>query len=339
MPVTLEYRFTGSGVRSIAVLYALVDTAAIFYRLRVLRYYQRRRELLLGVAHGPETRPRVTLVTSDPDAAARFEYPGLEVVEVAGHAPEARRAAARRASGEVLAFLAVGASPAGNWLDSTVPFFGRDDIAAVVVPTMAPVGGSDRQHAASGVSESRLGGGSLHFRSTPGNLRFVDIFPTDTVVVRRSDYLALPETAQSAHRLARALAESGRRIVYTPDTVVVQAQPPLFGPHLRKAAESGHGRGRDLRLEGVRALRPLTLAPVALLAFAVAGWPLAVIGGVALDVWAGVWLLYGLTIAGASVSAALRYRSARVGLLVAAGIPLTHLAHAVGFLRGAVRRP
>jgi glycosyltransferase involved in cell wall biosynthesis len=46
MPITLRYRFTGSGVRSIAVLFALLDTAAIVYRLRILRYYQRKRALL-----------------------------------------------------------------------------------------------------------------------------------------------------------------------------------------------------------------------------------------------------------------------------------------------------
>jgi glycosyltransferase involved in cell wall biosynthesis len=37
LPVQLDYQFSGSGVRSAAVLRALVDTAAVFYRLRVLR--------------------------------------------------------------------------------------------------------------------------------------------------------------------------------------------------------------------------------------------------------------------------------------------------------------
>ena len=46
MPVRLEYRFTGSALGSIAVFRALWDTAAIFYRLRVLRTYQRKRRLL-----------------------------------------------------------------------------------------------------------------------------------------------------------------------------------------------------------------------------------------------------------------------------------------------------
>jgi glycosyltransferase involved in cell wall biosynthesis len=43
LPVRLEYRFTGSEVRSRAVAVALWDTAAVFYRLRILRTYQRRR--------------------------------------------------------------------------------------------------------------------------------------------------------------------------------------------------------------------------------------------------------------------------------------------------------
>jgi glycosyltransferase involved in cell wall biosynthesis len=46
LPVRLDYRFTGSEVRSAAVVRALWDTAAVFYRLRILRTYQRRRRLL-----------------------------------------------------------------------------------------------------------------------------------------------------------------------------------------------------------------------------------------------------------------------------------------------------
>jgi len=48
LPVHLEYRFTGSDVHSKAAAVALWDTAAVFYRLRILRTYQaRRRELNL----------------------------------------------------------------------------------------------------------------------------------------------------------------------------------------------------------------------------------------------------------------------------------------------------
>jgi hypothetical protein len=43
LPVHLEYRFTGSEVGSKAVARALWDTAAVFYRLRILRTYEHRR--------------------------------------------------------------------------------------------------------------------------------------------------------------------------------------------------------------------------------------------------------------------------------------------------------
>ena len=40
-PVVLDYQFTGSGVRSRAIARALWDTAAVFFRLRIIRYYDR----------------------------------------------------------------------------------------------------------------------------------------------------------------------------------------------------------------------------------------------------------------------------------------------------------
>lgn len=46
LPVRLDYRFTGSEVTSMAVARALWDTAAVFYRLRILHHYQRTRRTL-----------------------------------------------------------------------------------------------------------------------------------------------------------------------------------------------------------------------------------------------------------------------------------------------------
>jgi glycosyltransferase involved in cell wall biosynthesis len=131
MPVTLLYRSTGSGVRPVAVMLALLDTIAIFYRLRVLRYYQRKQELLTGYGRGGDHRPPVALVTPQPDLVARqFDYPGLELVQAETGVVESRRRAAQASSQDILAFLESGAVPAGNWLDSTIPFFANHEIAA-----------------------------------------------------------------------------------------------------------------------------------------------------------------------------------------------------------------
>src|SRR5581483_5620672 len=108
-PVSLQYRFTGSGVRSLAVARALVDTAAIFYRLRVLRYYERRRTL--GGRFG-WTRPRdyvshVTVVAAPTADLSHLDYPSLDIVSGLD-----RRAAAEQAEGELVAFVGEGATPA-----------------------------------------------------------------------------------------------------------------------------------------------------------------------------------------------------------------------------------
>ena len=338
MPITLRYRFTGSGVRSVAVLFALIDTAAIFYRLRILRYYQRKRAVLReSVPRHADHRPQVTVFATDKNSALRLDYAPLEVVQLEDGSSETLRAAAERADSEVLAFLGPGTVAAGNWLDSTVPFLGRPDVAAVVVPTMTPAQGSKREQAAGAVWESRLGGGSLHFRFTPGNLRFVEMFPGHTLVVRRDDYLALAPDESAEDRIVRALTEHGKRVVYTPDTVVVRREPPLFRAHLAKAAEFGGGRGRDVRRGGFRALRPLTLVPLGVLTFATASVPLAAAGGKARQLSVAGWALYGTAVVLGAGAAGLRFRSARVGALTAAGSVATHLTYGASFLGGFLR--
>lgn len=313
-PIELDYRFTGSGVRSLAVLRALVDTAAIFYRLRVLRYYERKRRALAGLGRARAYAPAVTSVE---------------------HSGGGLRAAVRDADGELVAAVRRGAAPAGNWLAATVPFLARPDVAAVVTPSMAPLSGPARERAAAAVQESRIGGGSLHFRFTPGNLRLVRDYPADAIVFRRSAYLALGEDVP-ADEVAERLAAAGGRVVYTPETVVVSPVPPLFGSHLRRIAVYGRRRGRALRRRGLRALRLSTALVLALppLAFAA---PVVLGGGWPARAWIAAVVAYALVLAGSAAIASLRFRSVRVGLLALVAFPLTHAAYAIGLVRGLVR--
>ena len=336
-PVSLQYRFTGSGVRSPAVLLALIDTAAIFYRLRILRYYQRKRPLLPQVARVHEYRPRVSLIAAD-DAAAHFEYPQLEVLPLDVETPEQRLAAVRRANGELVAFLERGGTPARNWLESTIPFLANDEIAAVVTASVAPAQGSARERAATAVAESQLGGGSHHFRFTPGNLRFVRQFPTANALVRREELLALDAPSLDPHRLSAALNERGRKVLYNPETVVVAPRPPLFRPHLKLIAAAGRARGQAIRDAGLRGITPASIPPLALLAFLVLGWPLVLAGGA----WRTAWLLlasaYAVAVLGLGILAALRFQSLRVGAVAMAGVVAVHLTYAVALVAALLRR-
>jgi glycosyltransferase involved in cell wall biosynthesis len=335
-PISLRYRFSGSGVRSAAVLLALVDTAAIFYRLRILRYYQRKRALLPEISRPLAHRPSVAVIAID---APPIDYAEAETIPPETDSAAARFEAAQAARGDVVAFLDRGAVPAGNWLETTIPFLANPEIAAVVTATMTPAHGSLRERAAAAVAESRLGGGSHHFRFTPGNLRFVRQFPATNVVVRRDDLLALDADSIHPHKLCAALNERGRKVLYTPESVVVAPRPPLFGPHLAEVRAAGRARGEAIRAHGLRGVTPASLPPLALLAFLVLGWPLAVAGGDWLDLWLALWAVYGAAVLISGSLAALRFQSLRVGLLAMVGIVAVHVTYAIGVLRDVLRRP
>lgn len=331
-PISLDYRFTGSGVGSIAVLRALVDTAAIFYRLRILGYYARKRDALGEL--GERARSYAPLVTVL-GGSARFspvDYPRVEH----GDPARAGRAAVERAGGELVALVAEGSVPAGNWLSATVPFLSRRDVAAVVTPSLAPSTGGARSRAAAALQESRLGGGSLHFRFTPGNLRVVRDYPADAILVRRAAYLELAEDV-ATEELPERLSSRGATVVYTPETFVVSSVPPLVRPHLRRMAGYGRARGRALRARGLRAVRASTVLVLSLWLFVLAAL-LAALGGLPARVPLAIAAVYAASVLVSSLVAMLRFRSARVGALAFLAFPLTHAVYAVAFVYGLVGR-
>ena len=334
-PVRLEYQFTGSGVRSGAVMLALVDTLAIFYRLRILRYYKRKRRLLPVYARTRDFHPRVTIVAPE---APRLEYPDVALIEEDADTPESRTSALAQADGEVIAFVERNAVPAANWLAASIPFLADPHIAAVVTPRIAPAQGSLRERASAALQETLLGGGSHYFRFTPGNLRFVRLFPGGNLIARRKYLQELPERDLHPHLVCAALADRGRFVLYTPETVVVAPTPPLFHPYLQQVAALGRSRGNAIRERGMRGLSAGAVGPLALAAFLLLGWVLFSLGGAWEILWATAWALYAAVVLVNALLAGLRFRSLRIAGLTAAGSVAAHFVYAAGVVIGIVRR-
>jgi glycosyltransferase involved in cell wall biosynthesis len=337
LPVTLDYQFTGSGVRSLAVLQSLVDTAAIFYRLRILRYYQRKQRLLAaGLERPARSKQRVTIITTEPAALAALDWLAVDIIPVDVLDTVRIRAAALAAKTDVLAFVGPGVRPAANWLSATVPYLtGAGIAAAVVAPKMAPTTGTLLERGAAAVCESRFGGGALYFRHTPGNLRLVDDFPEETMVVRRDRFLELGDVALG--EVCGRLVDAGSVVVYTPDTVLADRPEPLFGPRFREAGRYGIRRGRHVRERSGARVRPTTLLPVALLLFLAVAPAAFLSGGFGLGVWLAAAIAYVAALAACGFFAALRFRSLAVGAVSVVGLVGTHVAFGAGFVRGLLR--
>ena len=223
LPVRLEYRFTGSGVRSRAVVRALWDTAAVFYRLRILRTYQRKRDLLGFWSPPPDELPLVTLI-GDPSRPAPSTIPGWKSCRRRAR-PKLRRVEQRtpcRACTRGATGVELGER------DSSVHRarrYGRDRRADARAGLLVP----DR---ASGSGDSRV---ATRRRVTavpilPGNVRVVSDYPAESCLIRRRDYLAARAEGIDAEHLVSWLSERDRRTVYTPDTSIAVSPPPFCDP-------------------------------------------------------------------------------------------------------------
>jgi glycosyltransferase involved in cell wall biosynthesis len=324
MPVRLEYRFTGSALGSITVLRALWDTAAVFYRLRVLRTYQRKRRLL-GSAPSLPQRPNLPLVSvvGDHEAAALLDYAPLELAS-----------SARAASGTVVAVLADGARPAGNWVSAAVPFFADPDVAAVVTPTLAPLRAPLRERVAAAVLESRLGGGSRRSSFFPGNVRTVLDHPAESIVVRRQDYLDALDAGVNDEELVVWLSSGGKRTIYTPDTSLASAPAPLVRPHLDGVLRHARARGLAARRTHGRSLSGATALSLAPAVAAIVGAVLLAGAGTPRTIGLVLMLAYLAALVLSGIHAAVRFRSVVVGALQPLAVAASQAAYLVGFALG-----
>jgi hypothetical protein len=291
----------------------------------VLRTYQRKRRLLGSIAR-PDELPLVSVV-GDRAAAAELDY---EPFEFAPSAVEAR--------GEILAVLGDGARPAGNWISAAVPFFSDRRVAAVVTPTLAPLRARLRELVAAAVLESRLGGGSRRSSFFPGNVRTVVDHPAESVIVRRDDYLEARAAGVDDEELVAWLAARGRRTVYTPDTSLAAAPPPLVRPHLEGVLHHARARGLAARRTHARSLSRATALSLAPAAAALVGAILLVAGGTLQKVGLVLVLAYAAALALSGIHAAIRFRSLAVGALEPPAVVGSQVAYLLGFLRGLTKR-
>lgn len=341
------------------------DTLAIFYRLRILRYYRS-----VEVAPAPEKPFFVSVVIACPapspylseclGALAHQTYSHFEVI-VLPDAPadlgsypfelhvrptgktrpaEKRNEGIRVAKGEIVAFLDDDAYPVANWLEHAVKYFTLPDVGGVGGPGVTPPGDPFMGQAGGRVYANLFVSGNFRYRYIGDRVRpSVDDFPSCNLFARtdilksikgyRTDFWPGEDTILCAD----IVFGQKKRIVYDPWVQVFHHRRPLFGPHLRQIGRYALHRGHFAKRFPATSLRLSYLIPSFFVLCLAVGTVLAFFHPLLRIVYFAGLALYALLTLLSSIS-----HSPALWLMTWLGVMATHIVYGVRFMLGILTR-
>lgn len=189
---------------------------------------------------------------------------------------------AKKAKGEILAFLDDDSYPDKNWLLNALKIFTSSkltidhqsliidysQVAGVCGPSLTPPHNNLRQKASGYVWSTFFGsGGAGSYRCAIKSPREVDDFPSVNLLVRKKDFLEVGgfnssfwpgEDTKLCHDLVYKL---GKKIIYDPRVLVYHHRREIFRPHLRQISRYALHRGHFARIMPKTSLRLGYLVP------------------------------------------------------------------------------
>ena len=367
-PVVIRFGSKFGALKPRTVIAMAKDSLAVFYRLRILRYYAKAEapvapegdlkfsvviacpgrswmlDECLEALRGQTYRNFEVIVLPDGDAYLGAAADGLDVKVIPTgkvRPAEKRNIGIDAAGGGIVAFIDDDAYPDDRWLEYAMRYFGESSIGALGGPGVSPAGDSFMARAGGRVYSSRLVSGSYRYRYEAGGVcREVDDYPSCNLFVRRNvlreiggyrtDFWPGEDTL-----LCKDIIDAGYRIVYDPWVVVSHHRRALFAPHLRQVGRYAFHRGYFVKRYPSNSLHASYFVP-SMFAFYCAGLLVFCLLPVPsmLKVAAALPLALYLALA-AITSFAL---NPVMWAIVFAGVVLTHLVYGVRFIAGLLAR-
>ena len=301
-PVVIRFGEKFGALKPKTVYQMAKDTLAVFYRLRILRYYAKclvpkkldhdplvsiviacprsswmLEECLRAIAAQSYDKWNVVvlpdaddadlrrLLADLPDASGRISIVPTGKVRPA----EKRNLGIRQAKGEIVAFIDDDAYPESHWLEYAIKYFGDADIGAVGGPGVTPPGDKRMARLGGRVYDNLLVTGNYHYRYRAGGVRMdVEDYPSCNLFVRKDilDRIGGYRTdfwPGEDTLLCKDIIDNWKRIIYDPWVVVYHHRRPLFLAHLRQLGRYAFHRGYFCKRYPSNSLRLSYFVPTA----------------------------------------------------------------------------
>ena len=296
-PVRIRFGSKFGALKASTVKAMSMDSLAVFYRLRILRYYAKaeipqklRRppmvsvviacpseswmldECLAGLAAQTYRNFEVIVL---PDGGEAWEGEKVRWIPTGKVRPAEKRNAGIAASrGDIVAFIDDDAYPDANWLEYAIKYFGDPTVGAVGGPGVTPPGDGYMSRLGGRVYDSIFVSGSYRYRYRAGGVRRdVDDYPSCNLLVRKSLLLTIGSYRTDFWPgedtlLCKDIVDMGRRIVYDPWVIVFHHRRALFMPHLRQLGRYAFHRGFFVKRFPSNSRHPAYFVPSAFVVYA-----------------------------------------------------------------------
>ena len=250
-----------------------LDILAIFYRLKVLAYYdswvpKRNKEkpfisIVIAVkADNPYLRQSVQRSLEQdypkdrygiivlPDEAIDSFDPSVRIIPSGPELPAIKRnLGVENAKGEIIAFLDDDAYPRENWLSELAGNFTDERLAGVGGPGTTPQEDTFWQKVGGAVYESKMMSGGYSYRYLVDRRRMVDDYPTCNLALRKDVFQEAGGfqtnfwPGEDTELCLTVTKKLGYNIVYDPLVEVCHHRRHLFKGHFRQLTQYALHRG------------------------------------------------------------------------------------------------
>ena len=288
-----QFSNTSSAATIKGVVNIFVDTLAIFYRRYILQYYKKShkkfktpidlringqnidakqlkkvtviipvkrinnyiRETIPKILESTNNVIEILIVVDKIENKYKNKWRKTRFIESGSVGPAKKRdLAAKKAVGEILAFLDDDAYPTTGWLPSALIHFNDTKVAAVGGPAITPKDNNLFQKVSGAIFESYLGGGKARKRYLSiGKSHEIDDWPTVNLLVRKkafnrvggfdSKYWPGEDT-----KLCLDILNDGNKIIYEPKAIVYHHRRSNLLRHLKQIGNYGLHRGHFAKI-------------------------------------------------------------------------------------------
>ena len=275
------------------------------------------------------------------DKESIVSYPKTKIIATGNIGPaEKRDLGAKKARGEIFAFIDDDAYPSANWLKNALHYLENENVAAVCGPGVTPPSDSIYQKVSGAVSASLIGGGPYTYRFIPQKEREVDDYPSMNLLVKKTDFWKVGGFDNSFWpgedtKLCLDIIEKlKKKILYHPGILVYHHRRPIFKQHLLQNGRYGLHRGYFARVLPLTSLRPSYFVPSYLLLSFLFIPIFALINNSIFFLDLLLISLYLLLVFVSAIPVFAREKDIRIAILFIPAVVATHLFYGIKFIQG-----